>query len=188
MYKDNRTISGKGLLSQKTGGGYQFRPVTMRFNAAGKPPDTAVNLDQDKTQYTSYQKSQYELQQQSQAAAQNQPKGGKVICGQYHALGYLSDKLYQADADYGDELARTDPQFILWYWSWAVPFVDNVLHGKTKISLLAIWLGWPICKAWAQEMAYQRDVVDKGSLVGRAMAAVGRFAYQLSSYSRLKHA
>lgn len=186
MYEDNRKIDSQGFLSQGTKT-YTPKPISMRFNAANKPAPDHVNHDKEAMRQRRIQNNQLAMQQQQMEDAQD-AGGGKVICTRYYEFGYLDEHVYAADSILGDRLMIENPAFVAWYWSWGIPFVNTVLHGQTKLSRLAIWLGSPLCKAWAQEMAFQVGAVHKGSRVGKWMMKTGQFIFKLSKYNRMEKA
>lgn len=179
MYEDKRTIQANGLLSQASKSRYPVREIPIGLSEQtianrGKPAPTRVNRDKDKDYQRNLQAKQLALQEKGLAMQREglNKKGGKLICTRYHELGFMPDAIYQADSEYGERMCRENPALMLWYWSWAEPCVKHLMHGKTLGSQIALIMGWPLCRAWAQEMAYRQHKVKRGSLLGKAMIAL----------------
>lgn len=165
MYNDKRTIQGNGLLSQKEpGAGYQFKPVSIKYNAVTKPAATSVNQDQDKAQYSSYQSAQYALQQQAQNSGGG--GGGSVICTELKRLGIMSDELYE----YAHLSRPVHPVILNGYHLWAVPYVE----AMRKWSLPRV-IASPFALAWAKQRAHKiaPDKFQSGSILGSAVHYLG---------------
>jgi len=91
---------------------------------------------------------------------------GTVLCTELYRQGKLELNIYKADAAYGRTL---DPEVLAGYHAWAVPLAKLMARSRVVTAILK-----PFIKAWAQEMAYRMKVVDKGSLLGRCLKAVGQ--------------
>lgn len=191
MYEDNRTIDDSGLLTQRTQSSYVPKPVHFGLIQTAKPAPTHVNPNKEMEWQKSMQERQLEIAeeglrvQKEQARQAKKKKGGKVICTRYHDLGYLDDEIYAADEAFGEKLLRSRPDFVVWYWSWAVPLVHYVLHGETLKSRIIIHFFWPWCRAWATEMACREGIVKRGSLFGKALMAAGEIAYKITRKFKL---
>lgn len=185
MYEDNRKIDSQGFLSQGTKT-YTPKPINIGYHNPSKPAPDHINPDKEAMRQRKIQQQQLAMQQEQMDDAGK--GGGSVICTRYFEHGYLDEHVFSADCVFADRLMLENPAFIAWYWSWGIPFVNTVLHGQTKLSRLAIWLGSPLCKAWAQEMAFQVGAVHKGSRVGKWMMKTGQFIFKLSKYSRMEKA
>jgi hypothetical protein len=105
--------------------------------------------------------------------------GGKIICTRLHALGLMDDKTFLADSLYGELTLREDPGFMHWYWRHAQPIVDR-MHGKTFKSKLFIRGIWLLATPWAQQMAFEMGQRKTGSLIGKTIMKLGKWAYQTS--------
>jgi hypothetical protein len=100
--------------------------------------------------------------------------GGSIICTKLYQLGYLTEAVYRADEKFGQLVRQTDPDVYAGYISWAGTIVRWM--GDTSPA----WLRWLtttltviIARNWAQHMAYEMGAVEKDSLFGRFLMAVG---------------
>lgn len=96
------------------------------------------------------------------------PSSSTVLCTHFHAKGWLSDEIYEADRVY----ARDNITDAVWigYHSWAVPLVIRLETGAYPVSE---WIIGQLVKRWAAEMAYRAAGIGRGSLTGKALMAVG---------------
>lgn len=181
MYEDKRTIDATGMLSQRTKPTYQPKPIKLQFQQAGHPHPLHTNPDKARQEDIEYRERMYNLQVQGQ---KNSGGGGTIICTRLHALGLLSDEVYEADKQYGQVVKLFQPELMRWYHSWA-PCVVKRLNLDT-------WHGWvfthciaALARPWAQEMAYRMGV-GRGNILGRWMMryAVWRTKSLLNDLSR----
>lgn len=190
MYEDKRTILPTGLLSQASQPNYTPGPIKMSFAQSGKPAPDHVNVDKDKEWQRNYQMEQLELQkkalklQRLSAASGGGGGGMSVICTRYHELGFLPYIIYWADSRFGRRLLLENPDLMFWYWSWARPFVRHFLHGETLSSQLAIVAFWPLCKAWAIEVAHRENASLRGSWVGKLMVNTVMWAFKATKHTQ----
>jgi hypothetical protein len=195
MYEDKRIIEPTGMLSQASKPTYQPKPITMKFNNASKPAADHVNPNKDKEWQRKYQeesmalqKKQFQLQYMQAAASAGAGGGGmSVICTRYHELGFLPDELYAADEAFGRRLLLESPDLMFWYWSWAPRWVERCMHGKTFRSQLLIVMFWPLCRAWATEMAHRQGVVKRGSWLGKAAMKMALWACKTYAFNSAAH-
>lgn len=101
--------------------------------------------------------------------------GGKVICTYYHSIGWMNDKTFEADNLYGKIKQLENIDFMQWYWSWGVPFVD-----KLSKSILLTYLCWPLVYCWAKEMEREIYGNTRGSIIGAGLMKLGNLMYKLS--------
>lgn len=85
---------------------------------------------------------------------------GKIICSEYHRLGWLPDAILKADLEY--QRLHTPIETIKNYLAWA-PYIVAAVKGNR----LARVLYWPIARTWAYQMAYELGVVKKAPLLGK---------------------
>lgn len=112
--------------------------------------------------------------------------GGTVICTKLYELGLMSQKIYQADADFGAELQSINPDVYHGYRAWADIVVDW-MDGKgpkmmpwmtdeefsESISRWSTRWAYNIATPWAEHMAYKMGALDKDNLTGRIITQVG---------------
>ena len=101
--------------------------------------------------------------------------GGKVICTYYHSIGWMSDEIFEADNLYGKIKQLENIDFMQWYWSWGIPFVD-----KLSKSILLTYLCWPLVYCWAKEMEREIYGNTRGSIIGAGLMKLGNLMYKLS--------
>ena len=94
--------------------------------------------------------------------------GGKIICTELHRQNLLSDEIYQADQEYGRLMAEKRPHLMRGYHLWAKPVVNIMERSQYFTTFVAF-----IAEPWAQQMAFEMGIVEKGSLVGKVMMYVG---------------
>jgi len=93
---------------------------------------------------------------------------GTVICTELFRQGYMSEDIYIADKAHGEKIARTDPYLMSGYHLWAKPVVRLMKKSPTVTKIVAV-----IAINWAEQMAYEEGVIDKGSRVGKTMMIIG---------------
>ncbi len=116
----------------------------------------------------------------AQPQPQPQPKGGSMICTRMHDIGVMDDYIYRADDLYARWLEYTNPDFLYWYQSWAIHFV-NAMHGRTMASRFLIKSAWRlIVNPWSTQMAYEVGYLKKGSKIGRFIMKSAEKLYLLT--------
>lgn len=91
--------------------------------------------------------------------------GATVICTELRRQGYLDENVWIADAAFGRSQSQATRDG---YRLWAAPLARGMALSRVltvAVAALAI--------PWAVEMAYQMGVRKHGSLVGRAVMAIG---------------
>lgn len=187
----------------KVGGSKGIKPAAD-YVFGDKARDAAIQAQKDQLQFQKDQLAEqtrqfeltYAMQKASegradtQAAQQTaqfnynalygnaQPKSGKMICTAFYALGYMDQSTYIADQQYGDNVLATNPEFIVWYHSWAKYIVAG-MHGETKASRFFIDLLWIITEPWSREMAYQMGSSERGSWFGKLEMKIASLLFNL---------
>lgn len=95
------------------------------------------------------------------SAEKDPPSGGKIICGELHRQGLISDEVYAGDLAYS---VNVRPETKAGYIFLATPIVEMM-----RVSKVATVVTCFIASGWAQEMAYRTGYVSKGSIVGKAL-------------------
>lgn len=94
--------------------------------------------------------------------------GDTVLCTYFHEKGKLSDKLYEADSNYGSLFVSEDT--MNGYKLWAEPIVEYL--KKKEHPVLEEFLFFFV-KGWATEMAYRMGVEKKSNFIGRQVCNFG---------------
>lgn len=94
--------------------------------------------------------------------------GDTVLCTYFHEKGKLSDKLYEADSNYGSLFVSEDT--MNGYKLWAEPIVEYL--KKKEHPVLEEFLFFFV-KGWATEMAYRMGVEKKSNFIGRQICNFG---------------
>jgi hypothetical protein len=86
-------------------------------------------------------------------------EGSKVICGELHRQGLMSDEVYQGDLDYQEKYVdeHTKDGYLL----WAIP-VSRLMRRSRVMTQVAR----PFATAWAEEMAYRANGTGSGNVFG----------------------
>lgn len=164
-------ISNKGLInsaSQPTE--YKPQPIYMDVLAGTaniplghKNPDLALKKQ------AQLQQDQLDLQKQQQQDAEfraaHPPKSGKIICKEWHSLGYMDDETARLDQLYGEWLLAHDRPFMVGYLAFARHVVKRMDNTTFKGRLLLKVMG-PFVGPWAKEMAHRMDTTREGSWIG----------------------
>lgn len=95
----------------------------------------------------------------------------KIICTELHDQGLMSKEVFEADQRFGK---LQDAQTMAGYHVWARPIVKLM-----KKSKLFTWVVHKIATPWAEQMAFEMGVLDRPSLIGTVMMAVGLPACRL---------
>ena len=119
--------------------------------------------------------------------------GGSIICTKLHELGYLSDRVYEADEQFGAYLRATDPDSYYGYLKWAgtvvawiegqgpniMPWIkDDVQRKQRQQELVTRWTV-RIATPWAEHMAYTMGANKQDNRAGRIIMKTGRFISRL---------
>lgn len=119
--------------------------------------------------------------------------GGSIICTKLHELGYLSDRVYKADEQFGAYLRATDPDSYYGYLKWAgtvvawiegqgpniMPWIkDDVQRKQRQQELVTRWTV-RIATPWAEHMAYTMGANEQDNRAGRIIMKTGRFISRL---------
>jgi hypothetical protein len=96
--------------------------------------------------------------------------GIKVICTELYSQGYMSEKIRSADEEYGLMMLETRPHVMIGYHLWAIPVVR--MMKKSKNFTRAVWF---FAKPWANQMAYEMGVLEKGNIIGKILMEIGIF-------------
>lgn len=99
--------------------------------------------------------------------------GGTVICTRMYELGYLTADDWRADAAFGMLVKIAFPQVLAWYHSWAIDFVSQYLHGKSRFSRLLIKVIAYLVKQFTAECKAIMNMNEPGSKVGRLLVFFG---------------
>ena len=91
-------------------------------------------------------------------------EGSKVICGELHRQGLMSDEVYQGDLDYQEKYVdeHTKDGYLL----WARP-VSRLMRRSRVMTQIAR----PFATAWAEEMAYRANGTGSGNVFGAIILA-----------------
>jgi hypothetical protein len=109
----------------------------------------------------------------AQPPAQPQSSGGlTVICTELHRQGYMSDAIYEADRQYGQQVRATRMHVYVGYRFLADPVVVLMQKNKLFTALISIpAMKWannmasiPAMK-WANNMAGNKNLI--GSIIGK---------------------
>ena len=119
--------------------------------------------------------------------------GGSVICTKLHELGYLSDRIYEADEQFGAYLRATDPDSYYGYLKWATTVVawlegngpnimpwikDTTTRTQRQQELVTRWTV-RIATPWAHHMAYLMGAEEQDSRAGKIIMNTGRYISRL---------
>ena len=119
----------------------------------------------------------------------------KIICTALHQMGLLPYDIFAADQEYGRELAKTHPDIVHGYHTWANIVVDW-MNGVEDAPNVAPWIKddakriehtsewatrWAqaIATPWAIQMAHEMGIREKGSKLGKFLMYVG---YPISAW------
>lgn len=91
-------------------------------------------------------------------------EGSKVICGELHRQGLMSDEIYQGDLDYQDKYVGENTKY--GYLLWARP-VSRLMRRSRIMTQIAR----PFATAWAKEMAYRANGTGSGNVFGAIILA-----------------
>ena len=110
----------------------------------------------------------------------------KIICTKLYEFNLMSATIYQADQDFGKQLAQTDPDAYAGYRAWADVVVDwmegsgpKMMPWMTDEDFSAAAKKWStswahdIATPWAEEMAYLMGKKDQGSITGKLLMSAG---------------
>mgnify|MGYP003634524837 FL=1 len=89
----------------------------------------------------------------------------KVLCTELYTQGRLPFHIYIADHNHASKI---DPYVVSGYHYWAKPLVKIMQRYELVTHILA-----PFITAWAYQMAYREDVVEKPNGLGRFLELVG---------------
>ena len=92
-------------------------------------------------------------------SASGEGEGSKVICGELHRQGLMSDEVYQGDLDYQDKYVSENTKD--GYLLWARP-VSRLMRRSCVMTQIAR----PFATAWAEEMAYRANGTGSGNVFG----------------------
>ena len=119
--------------------------------------------------------------------------GGSIICTKLHELGYLSDRIYEADELFGAYLRKTDPNSYYGYLKWAGTVVDWIegngpnimpwikdenIRKQRQQELVTNWTV-RIATPWAYHMAHLMGVEEQDNRAGKIIMNTGRFISRL---------
>ena len=119
--------------------------------------------------------------------------GGSIICTKLHELGYLSDRIYEADEQFGAYLRATDPDSYYGYLKWATTVVawlegngpnimpwikDTTTRTQRQQELVTHWTV-RIATPWAHHMAYLMGAEEQDSRAGKIIMNTGRYISRL---------
>lgn len=107
-----------------------------------------------------------QTQTQNTVPRQTFGDGGTVICTELNRQGFLSDELYSVEAEYGK--TRVDPYTMYGYQLWAKPLVKLMRKSERFTRVVNV-----VAHPWINQMAYEMGAREEGSLVGKAMMALG---------------
>ena len=142
------------------------------LSAVGSVPDVSTLLSEPPTVEApppDYVAAPAPTQQPAQSS------GGSVICTYYHSIGWMDSNTYAADEFYGKIKELENYHFMMWYRSWAIPFVY-----KLSNSVLLTYLCWPLVYCWAKEMEREIYGNTRGSIIGAGLMKLGNLMYKLS--------
>lgn len=103
---------------------------------------------------------------------------GTVICTELYRQGLMPREIYDADRLFG---AAQDAFVLDGYRAWANPVARIMRRSPAFTGVVNV-----IASRWAVEMAYQTGAVEKGSVAGWAMMAVGIPVCRMLGYVRSK--
>lgn len=116
--------------------------------------------------------------------------GGKIICTKLHEIGLMPSHIFEADQDFGRQMAKQNPTAMAGYHALARPVVDLMskpgVVGKV-VTKLAYWIATP----WANEMARRMGVHERKTVAGwvlmeggvRLCSLVGRVVQRRHAFS-----
>jgi len=93
------------------------------------------------------------------SSASGEGEGSKVICGELHRQGLMSDAVYKGDLDY--QTKHVSEHTKNGYLLWAKP-VSRLMRRSKLMTQIAR----PFASAWAEEMAYRANGVGNGNVFG----------------------
>ncbi len=94
--------------------------------------------------------------------------GIKVICTELYFQGYMSKEIRTADEEFGRIMLENRPEVMSGYHWWALPVVR--LMKRSNIFTKVVWI---FAKPWANQMAYEMGVLEKGNFVGKVLMEIG---------------
>lgn len=118
------------------------------------------------------------------------PGGGrrrKIICTKLYELGLLSKEIYVADQEFGELLAKSNPDVYNGYVAWAQIVVDwmegngpqcmfwiqDETERKKAQQKMSIEWAKKIATPWAVHMAYVMGIEKNDSLTGKILMTIG---------------
>ena len=94
--------------------------------------------------------------------------GSKMICVELYRQGLLSEKIFQADENFGRYLSRTNENAMRGYHFWAKPVVKMMRSSKTVTKIVFFF-----AKPWTEEMAYRMNFLNEGNFWGILLMEIG---------------
>ena len=98
------------------------------------------------------------------SSASGEGEGSKVICGELHRQGLMTDEVYKGDLDY--QTKHVSKHTKNGYLLWARP-VSRLMRRSKVMTYIAK----PFAMAWAEEMAYRANGVGNGNIFGTIILA-----------------
>jgi cysteine-rich repeat protein len=90
----------------------------------------------------------------------------KVLCTEANKRGLISDDIYQADLEYANKYANEET--LRGYHSWAKPLVRIIKENDDLAESF-----FPLVIEWAKYSAYEMDVLNKDSEIGKTLVEIG---------------
>ena len=102
------------------------------------------------------------------AGGEDSDEDSKIICSELFRQGLMETCIYEADEEFGRLMIKTDPDVVSGYQLWARPVVE--IMRESSLFTHAVYI---VTKPWTIEMAHQMGALDKGSVIGKVMMAIG---------------
>lgn len=104
-------------------------------------------------------------------------KGTKIICGELYRQGFLSEKIWAADQEFGKLLYKSHPRVMLGYTYWARNVVKYMKNNPSHTKYL-----YKVCKPWTEHMSYVMGITTKRNVVGNVTQKIG-YVYSIIVYN-----
>ncbi len=93
---------------------------------------------------------------------------GTIICTELYRQGYLTDEIYAADVQFGQDIDRNLPLVRKGYQFLAAPIVGMMQESKAFTEAVYFF-----AEPWAEEMAHRTGVLEEDNFWGSLIMFVG---------------
>jgi hypothetical protein len=155
--------SKTGLLNKPNRPQYTPKPIGLgllgsTISNATPPPPGHRNPDRQ----LEYQRNIQQQQMDQQAEA------GKILCAEWHAMGFMDDTTYEADQAYGRWLMKYRRKTMVGYLDLARPLVKLLRKKNPVVLFCASFLIPP----WAAQMSHLMGVRPRPNAAGWVLMGV----------------